>query len=414
MESQVKAILADIPGAIRYIEDGAKVHPNRIDIAKGNAQTPNTANNLAGTQNASPFGAASAVGQKPSPFGQTSTLGGSSAFGRPAFGTSGFGQASMPGTGSAFGQASSLTQGSAFGQTSTPGTASGFGQTNALGQKPSPFSTPGFGQSGFGQTAQPNANASPFGQPAQANPSPFAQQAPSNSSPFGQQSSSAASPFGQQAANTNPNPFSKAPANPFSAAAPAQGTAFGKPAFGQPASMTQTASPFGQPSNPGQQTLQPSPFGQQTQAQQAPTANPFSTAASTQGSSFGKPAFGQPSNPSPFGAQQVQNSAAQPGNPFMKAQPSAPAATPATFGTPSQPANPFGQAQQQAPAQSAPGAIDPKERFKEGKPEEYEGQKGKILEEIYKRVGQMGRFNDNEDIPITPPKCEWITPMQIL
>jgi nucleoporin NUP42 len=52
--------------------------------------------------------------------------------------------------------------------------------------------------------------------------------------------------------------------------------------------------------------------------------------------------------------------------------------------------------------------IDPKDRYKEGNPEEYEGDAGRILEEIYRRVGQMGRFNDDEPIPLTPPKCEWI------
>jgi nucleoporin NUP42 len=58
-------------------------------------------------------------------------------------------------------------------------------------------------------------------------------------------------------------------------------------------------------------------------------------------------------------------------------------------------------------------AIDPKDRYKEGKPEEYEGEMGKLLEEVYRRVGQMGRFDDGEDIPLTPPKCEWIVPVAI-
>jgi len=58
--------------------------------------------------------------------------------------------------------------------------------------------------------------------------------------------------------------------------------------------------------------------------------------------------------------------------------------------------------------------VDAKDRFKEGKPEEYEGEHGRILEEIYRRVGQLGRFNDDEDIPLVPPKCEWIVPIQLL
>jgi len=55
--------------------------------------------------------------------------------------------------------------------------------------------------------------------------------------------------------------------------------------------------------------------------------------------------------------------------------------------------------------------IDPKDRYKEGKAEEYEGEQGRILEEIYRRVSQLKMFNDNEDIPLTPPKCEWIVPL---
>jgi nucleoporin NUP42 len=36
------------------------------------------------------------------------------------------------------------------------------------------------------------------------------------------------------------------------------------------------------------------------------------------------------------------------------------------------------------------------------------------LEEIYRRVGQLGRFNDDEDIPLVPPKCEWIVQVPLL
>jgi nucleoporin NUP42 len=55
--------------------------------------------------------------------------------------------------------------------------------------------------------------------------------------------------------------------------------------------------------------------------------------------------------------------------------------------------------------------IDVKDRYKEGKPEEYAGEQGKKLEEIYLRVARMGVFDDNEDIPLVPPKCEWIAPV---
>ena len=83
--------------------------------------------------------------------------------------------------------------------------------------------------------------------------------------------------------------------------------------------------------------------------------------------------------------------------------------------------SPFAQASSQPQQQTQPAAasgpakeIDPKDRFKEGKPEEYEGEQGRILEEIYRRVGQLGRFNDDEDIPLVPPKCEWIVQVPLL
>jgi nucleoporin NUP42 len=117
--------------------------------------------------------------------------------------------------------------------------------------------------------------------------------------------------------------------------------------------------------------------------------------------------FGQPSQPtsgaSPFGAQPAQQASTPASNPFLKSP----------FGsTPAQQAAPT--AQQGQPTAAAAGNIDPKDRFKEGKPEEYEGEQGRMLEEIYKRVGQLGRFNDDEDIPLVPPKCEWIVPVPLL
>lgn len=475
MEQQLKAISDDIPGAIKYIEDGINVHPNRIDVANGTASSTGQANafgagsgatanpfgkpaapanpfsaastappsafgqaskpgfgqaafgqpsNPAQTtsafgqpsnpgqnaspfgqpsnppgQNASPFGAVSSLGQKPSPFGQPSALGGAGQFGKPAFGASGFGQPSMPGAGSAFGQTSSAGQTSAFGQPSAPGAASGFGQANALGQKPSPFGNPGFGQSGFGQPAQPGAAPSPFGQAAQSGgASPFGQQPSSTQSPFSQAASATQSAFGQ----------------------PAQAT---QSAFGQSAQAT--PSPFGQATQPGAQA---SPFGQQAQQTQ-PAANPFQqgrteapgdkvspfAGAASQPSVFGQP---NKANSNPFGAPAAQNGASQTVNPFLKSQAPGPAATaaPSGFGFPNQAAAPAAQsATPFAPqAKAATNAnIDPKERFKEGKPEEYEGEQGRILEEIYKRVAQLGRFDENEDIPLTPPKCEWIVPMTV-
>ncbi|KAI4608677.1 hypothetical protein J4E80_008882 [Alternaria sp. BMP 0032] len=477
MQQQVKAILDDITGAINYVAEGANVHPNRIDIAKGtaasgSASNPTGSSNTAAnpfmkapanpfqtaaassqpsafgqastpgfgkpafgqpaqtsstsafgaasalgnpgfgkpafgqpaqTSSTSAFGAASGLGQKPSPFGSSSALGSGSAFGKPAFGASGFGQPSMPGAGSAFGQASSMGQGSgsAFGQPSAPGAASGFGQANALGQKPSPFSKPGFGQSGFGQAS---SGASPFGQQTSSGPSPFGHKAQqsSQSSPFGQaaQQPAQSAPFGQAAQQ------------------PAQSAPFGQ------AQQVQKPNPFGQPQQPSTQAPVPAPA----------QSNPFGGAAASQA-----PAFGQASKPSPFETQQPQNNATQPAaaNPFLKPQASAapaastPSPSPFTTQTQSQPGNPPAPVQatsQQAPIaqpSSAPRPhvegvtpdgkpIDPKDRYKEGKPEEYEGEQGRILEEIYKRVAQLGRFNDDEDIPVTPPKCEWIAPLTLL
>ncbi|CAO2656134.1 Nn.00g049370.m01.CDS01 [Neocucurbitaria sp. VM-36] len=458
MQQQVKAILDDIDGAIRYVEEGANTHPNRIDIAKGIASTSSPANSLtapsssgsssnpflkapsnaftAGSsaqtsafgqtstpgfgrpafgqtsnpaqttsafgqpsnpgQNASPFGSTSTLGQKPSPFGQPPALGGASGFAKPTFGASGFGQTSTPGSGSAFGQTNSLGQGPAFGQPSAPGTTSAFGQANSLGQKPSPFSNPGFGQSAFGQASQPGANASPFGQQAQSNASPFGQQAQSSTSPFGQQAQSTTSPFGQQAQSTS-SPFGQQPQ---------QGTQ--APAFGQQTQPNQQANPF-------------------LQAQSQKPANeavPFGGTASSQTSAFGQPSL-PVSSVSAFGTQ-PQNTSTPPSNPFQqKSQVS----DPSTTAAPSQPAfqgqtaSPFStQAPQSVPAstlkaQPAPAGdvkIDAKDRFKEGKPEEYEGEQGRILEEIYRRVNQLGRFNDNEEIPLVPPKCEWIVPVPLL
>ena len=125
----------------------------------------------------------------------------------------------------------------------------------------------------------------------------------------------------------------------------------------------------------------------------------------------------------------------QAANPFAAAAkrptPSATAAVPSAFSAPAQQPNPFSQPQASQPQTQAaspfaqavrpvaqPGInpvtgkpIDPRDRYKEGKPDEYEGDQGKRLEEIYKRVAQMGLFDDNEEIPLIPPKCEWIVPI---
>ncbi|KAF2827356.1 hypothetical protein CC86DRAFT_348743 [Ophiobolus disseminans] len=414
MSQQVKSILDDIDGAIRYIEEGANVHPNRIDIAKGNtgptsvSRSPATNANPFSSAPANPvqtasnpflkaptatfgqsstpgfgqpafgqaanpghvapafgqpsnpgqaapgFGAASSLGPKPLPFGQTSAAPAGGAFGKPAFGTSGFGQPSMPGVGGA-GGASVIGLKPAFGQASAVAPSAPFGQASAMGQQTNAFGKPAFGQTGFGQASQLGAGGAPFGQTAQPN----------------------ASPFGQQLA-----------------AAPAA------PAFGQTSQSTQQQPAFG--------TTQNQPAGGQ--------ANPFASTSASQPSVFGQPTRPTTSG-SPFGGGQQNQPASPQAQNLFQQQPQASTAAPATAANPfgpriTQPASPFAQTSaQQTSSPAVSGAasnIDEKDRFKEGKPEDYEGEQGRMLEEIYRRVGQMGRFNDNEDIPLIPPKCEWI------
>ncbi|KAL4942463.1 hypothetical protein BDV06DRAFT_192048 [Aspergillus oleicola] len=233
--NQMEVILKNLNEAVRYIVDGGKEHPNRIDICKGEpgpgaGQTPAFSSKPA----------FAAPGFTPQPSNQ-------SGFGQPAFG-----QPSQP---SAFGQPSALgqTAGSGFGQPSALGGSSGFGKP-AFGQP----SQPSFGQPSLGQTAfgQPSAlGASPFGQTS-GTASPFSQiPAPSTgtsqpsgfsqgTSGFGQQSSTATtSGFGTPA--QQPNPFSQ-PST----------TSFGQPAqqapnpFGAPAQQ-QVSTPFGQQQSGG-------------------------------------------------------------------------------------------------------------------------------------------------------------------
>ncbi|KAF2278303.1 uncharacterized protein EI97DRAFT_465632 [Westerdykella ornata] len=383
MQQQVQRILSDLDGAIKYIMDGADVHPNRIDIAQGKAKVGGTQSNAFGTGAPSPspfgqpnstFGRPSVPGQtttafpgagtfgKPSlpgtsAFGQPSALGGDSAFGKPSTlgGGTAFGKPSMPGAGSVFGQTTAPGQPSGttpgFGTPSMPGQASAFGQTNVLGQ-PSAFGKPSFGTSAFGQPSQPNAGTSPF-----------AQQAPKPSI------------FGQSQA--------------------------------QPQAQATQPSIFGQQQPQQQAPSQASVFGQ-PQQQAAAAPKPF-LSQPTQASAFGTPAFGQP-----FGTQPPAQQAPARPSPFAQ-QPQGQATAPSLFAPSQQAAAPSSLAGQLQP-QSAPGSAKPieaKERFKEGRPEQYEGEQGQKLEEIYRRVGQTGKFLDDELIPLVPPKCEWITPLAV-
>ncbi|KAJ5572905.1 hypothetical protein N7450_009889 [Penicillium hetheringtonii] len=243
---QMDAALNDLNGAVNYIVGGANEHPNRLDIVEGKTG-PDTNQGSQGSafgQPAAPAQPTNAFGQPSQPsafgqpafgsgsaFGQPSSLGGQSGFGKPAFGQSGFSQSgnSAP----AFGQ-------TAFGQPSAPAAAAPFGAPSAA----SPFTQVGQNQSagGFGQpSGQQSQAAAPFGQPSQPQASPFSQtSAAAPAAPFGQPSQPNPSPFGQQQQPQQPSPFGlaapSANTNPFGAA----GAASNQP----------NASPFGQAAAP--------------------------------------------------------------------------------------------------------------------------------------------------------------------
>ncbi|KAJ5885231.1 hypothetical protein N7495_009741 [Penicillium taxi] len=231
---QMDAALKDLNGAVRYVIDGEKEHPNRIDMTEGSSGSQ--------TQNV---------------FAQTATPAASNgAFGSP---TPGWGQATQPAQTqpAPFGQSTQPTpfgqsvQPTPFGQPSTLGQAVGFGQPSTLGSN-STFggaqgSSSGFSQSGFARAIN---NPSPFGQGGM-------QTQTQTQTPFGQvnQNPNNASPFGQPAAQPNPSPFGQPSqnANPFGQTQPqpAQSNFFSQPApvssgFG----TVQSATPFGQPAAP--------------------------------------------------------------------------------------------------------------------------------------------------------------------
>ncbi|RAH42030.1 FG-nucleoporin nup42 [Aspergillus brunneoviolaceus CBS 621.78] len=210
--NQMENALRDLDGAVRYILDGAKEHPNRIDIIK----------------------APPATGPA---FGEPALLG-DQAYAKPSIAPPiGFGQPSNLAHATGFGQPSAFNQGSSFGK---PSAQSAFGQPS-FGQP-----APGFGQPSFGQPSAAGATASPFSKASggfgasASTPSPFAQfaNAKSGGSTIGQPS---ASPFG-----------SGQPSNPFGQAIPSSGATNQPPAepvFGQSAS-TPATSGFGTASTP--------------------------------------------------------------------------------------------------------------------------------------------------------------------
>ncbi|KAL2410620.1 Nucleoporin AMO1 [Exophiala dermatitidis] len=294
------------------------------------------------TQNAtgSPFGQAAAS----SPFGQASS---NSEFGKPAFGSPGFGQPSQPT--STFGQPSQPT--STFGQPSQP--TSTFGQPSQ--PTTSAFGQPAFGSSGFGANAPKNpfgpaSAASGFGQASQPK-STFGQPSQPTST-FGQPSQPT-STFGQP---SQPSSTFGQPTQPTSTFGQPT-TAFGKPGFGSPPSTfgqpSQPASALGQ----AQATQSsPSPFGQAAAATTTTTASPFGQQPSFGQASAPAPAnpFGtrpaatteaqpQPNDLAMDTATPAPSRPASRANPFDAAQPAQPTQqpTPATSVQPAAAAKPI-------------------------------------------------------------------------
>ncbi|KAF2155330.1 hypothetical protein K461DRAFT_292200 [Myriangium duriaei CBS 260.36] len=285
MSQQVEKIINDPDGAIQYILDGDKEHPNRRDLnlLPGQANSTGNSNPFSQSKSTSAFGQPSSLGTSSgSAFGQPSTpfggAGATSAFGQPsqpsmssAFGQPSqmgakpaFGQPSQPSAGSAFGQPSQLGGSSAFGQPSQPATASPFGQPSQIGGG-SAFGKPsGLGTSGaFGQPSSLGQSRSPFGQPSQP------------SSTFSNQQSSGG--FGQPSQPIQSSPFATAAQQNQQTNT---GSGFGQSGFGQQPQASQN--PFG-----GAAQNQQSPFATASQTNTA--QNPFSQNTQSSASSFGQP-----------------------------------------------------------------------------------------------------------------------------
>ncbi|KAH7369955.1 hypothetical protein BKA65DRAFT_9311 [Rhexocercosporidium sp. MPI-PUGE-AT-0058] len=328
-EQQIQTAVSNVDGAINFIVNSEKDHPNRIDIVRGGQAGPGSQPNPFNTQSSfqqpptstpNPFGGPSqsqpppAFGAPTAPaFGAPTALGG--AFGQPsALGqkTNAFGGANP-----AFGAPTQLGSGGAFGQPSALGQkANPYGASTASSQAPAaaPFSSfagtstpfgqkPAFGaptqpaaRNSFGAPSQPAASntfgalSNSFGAPSQtAQAKPFGQSSNSNpkSNPFGGQSKTQANPLaGPQPGFGEPSPAK----NPFGAPSQASQTPFGAPTASQTnpfvaaAPAPSTANPFGAPSNP---TQNPNPFGAPSNPTQ--NANPFGPPATTGPSSNGNP-----------------------------------------------------------------------------------------------------------------------------
>lgn len=293
MNTKVQNILQNTEDARRFAGDTS--HPNRNDsnIKPAGGTWPYR---LGQTQSSSSsgFGMSAQPSQPSSAFGAAS---------RPGFGSASqpaFGAPSMPSSGSAFGAPSAGAGGfgapsalgskpSPFGTGASAAPSTGFGAPSALGSKPSPFGATQQAASPFGATQQA---ASGFGAPSAigARPSAFGAPQQPASGGFGAPSQPAfgSSGFGSSAA--------RPAANPFAAPAAQSGGGFGSqqpapqtnssPFGGSQQQQAQTAgSAFGAPSAFG--AARPSAFATAAQQQQPQTGlnrpSPFAATTSTFG-----------------------------------------------------------------------------------------------------------------------------------
>ena len=261
-EQQIRAALNNIEAAIKYMIDGEKDHPNRIDICRGETAASNRNHGTGGFQQTGPafgqpssisgFGKPSSLAPQQSAFMQQQSV---SAFGQPAqlgrptnnFGqsttqASSFGQPSKPLP--AFGQPT--TAAPAFGQTSAPLSAFGqpsapsaFNQNSSLGQQAAPaFGTPSVLGSSQQSTSAFSHAGNPFSQPSTT----------SQPTAFGGPGTGTGNAPGQQPTKSKANVFGQpglAATNPF--AKPAGGLS-NQP--GIASSTEHQTKPFDQPTGP--------------------------------------------------------------------------------------------------------------------------------------------------------------------
>ena len=286
-EQQIQTAVSDIEGAIRYLIEGEKQHPNRFDVCKVRGMgTAGGIRSQGASQPPSAFQSATAFGKPSVPTGPSA---GSSSFGKPAFG-----QSAAPGTGfgkPAFGQpanTSSAFRQPAFGQTASTGSA--FGNPSSIGQNAPVFgkAASGLAQqgSGFGQASALGGQGNPFGQASGA----------SRSSTFGRPSTS----FGQPASGTSDfgqlSSTSEQPQNAFDGQTAAT-SAFGKPAFGNTTVSNTQSNAFNSNNNITQANM----FGQ-SQPPSAPNAFTSSAQTATASTTVAQPS----SNNNPFGMKTQQ------------------------------------------------------------------------------------------------------------